>query len=118
MKAIELLTSNFGVSQKYKYSVMKNGEELLAVYWHPLTLAEREIIAQKTEKYGGEDYALTLLIEKAIDSKGQRLFQDGDRAVIRREVDASILQAIQLAMMESGNQKVVEEAKADFKSES
>ena len=47
---------------------------------------------------------------------GKRLFQDGDRAALRREVEASILQEIQLAMLTSGSETKVEEAKADLKS--
>jgi hypothetical protein len=45
-----------------------------------------------------------------------RLFQDGDKASLRREVEANILQEIQLAMIEAGQTKEVKEAKADLKS--
>ena len=41
------------------------------------------------------------MIEKALDKDGKRLFQDGDKASLRREVEASILQEIQLAMITS-----------------
>ena len=56
------------------------------------------------------------MIEKALDENEKRLFQDGDKASLRREVAASILQEIQLAMLEAGADKEVEEAKADLKS--
>ena len=51
-----------------------------------------------------------------MDKDGARLFQDGDRASLRREVEASILQEIQLAMINAGADKEVKEAKADLKS--
>jgi len=51
------------------------------------------------------------------DDKGKRLFADGDKATLRREVEASILQEIQLAMLESGSDKEVEEVEKDLKSE-
>ena len=54
-------------------------------------------------------------ITKALDKEGSRLFQDGDKASLRREVEANILQEIQLAMLESGSDKEVDEAKADMK---
>ena len=56
------------------------------------------------------------MIEKALDKDGARLFQDGDKASLRREVEASILQEIELAMINAGADKEVEEAKADLKS--
>ena len=119
-RAIDVLKSNFGVSQLYKYKVMMGEEVLMTIYWHPLTIAERESI-QKSLPEGevstGHDFALSLMIKKALDVKGNRLFQEGDRASLRREVDSSILNDIQLAMMESGSNLKVEEAKAELKSE-
>ena len=57
-----------------------------------------------------------LMIEKALDKDGGRLFQDGDKASLRREVEANILQEIQLAMINAGIDKEVKEAKAELKS--
>ncbi len=115
-KALELLRNNFGVSQLYQHDVVKNGEILLSVYWHPLTIAERESIQKKTNSDDANDFALALMIQKALDSEGKRLFSDGEKAALRREVEAAVLQEIQLAMLESGTDKEVEEAKADLKS--
>ena len=56
------------------------------------------------------------MIEKSLDKDGARLFQDGDKASLRREVEANILQEIQLAMIEAGQTRGVEEAKAELKS--
>ena len=115
-KALELLRNNFGVSQLYQHDVVKNGEVLLSVYWHPLTIAESESIQKKTNSDDANDFALALMIQKALDSEGKRLFSDGEKAALRREVEAAVLQEIQLAMLESGTDKEVEEAKADLKS--
>ena len=115
-KALELLRNNFGVSQLYQHDVVKNGEILLSVYWHPLTIAERESIQKKTNSDDANDFALALMIQKSLDSEGKRLFSDGEKAALRREVEAAVLQEIQLAMLESGTDKEVEEAKADLKS--
>ena len=115
-RAIDLLKNKFGVSQLYKYDIKDNDEILLTVYWHPLTIAEREAIQKKSNAEDVNDFALQLMIEKALDENEKRLFQDGDKASLRREVAASILQEIQLAMLEAGADKEVEEAKADLKS--
>ncbi len=115
-RAIELLKNSFGVSQLYQHDVVKDGKIIFTVYWHPLTIAERESIQKKSITEDANEFALQLMIEKALDKDGARLFQDGDRASLRREVEASILQEIQLAMIEAGQTKEVEEAKADLKS--
>ena len=116
-RAIELLKNNFGVSQLYQHDVIKNGKIVFSVYWHPLTIAERESITKKSITNDPNDFALALMIEKALDKDGNRIFQDGDKASLRREVEANILQEIQLAMIEAGQTKEVSEAKAELKSE-
>ena len=115
-RAVDLLKNKFGVSQLYKHDVKKDDEIILTIYWHPLTIAEREAIQKKTTSEDPNEFALNLMIEKALDKDGVRLFQDGDKASLRREVEANILQEIQLSMIEAGQTRGVEEAKADLKS--
>ena len=115
-RAIELLKNSFGVSQLYQHDVKKGDKIIFTVYWHPLTIAERESIQKKSMSEDANEFALQLMIEKALDKDGVRLFQDGDKASLRREVEANILQEIQLAMIEAGQTKEVSEAKADLKS--
>ncbi len=118
MRAVELLSNKFGVSQLYRHDVKKEGEVVLSIYWHPLTISERESIQKKSGNTDdASNFALSLMIEKALDEKGKRLFADGDKATLRREIEAAILQEIQLAMLESGSNKEVDEAEADLKSE-
>ena len=115
-RAVDLLKNKFGVSQLYKHDVIKDNEIILSVYWNPLTIAERESIQKKTGTDDTNDYALQMMIEKAKDKDGVKLFQDGDKASLRREIEASILEEIQLAMINAGADKEVKEAKADLKS--
>ena len=115
-RAVELLRNRFGVSQLYQHDVKKDGDIVLSIHWHPLTIAERESIQKKTGSDDAADFALTLMIQKARDSEGKRLVADGDRAALRRDIEASILQEIQLAMLEAGTDKEVDTAKADLKS--
>ena len=116
-RAIELLKNSFGVSQLYQHDVIKDDKVIFSDYWHPLTIAERESITKKSDANDPNDFALALMITKALDKNGDRLFQDGDKASLRREVEANILQEIQLAMIEAGQTKGVKEAKAELKSE-
>ena len=116
-RAVDLLKNRFGVSQLYKHDVKQNDEIILTIYWHPLTIAEREAIQKKTGSADTNEFALNLMIEKALDVDSKRIFQDGDKASLRREVEANVLQEIQLAMIEAGQTRGVKEAKADLKSE-
>ena len=116
MRATELLRNKFGISQLYKHEVKDGDEVVLEVYWHPLTIAERESIQRKSDTDDSGDFALGMMIEKALDADGKRLFQDGEKSQLKNAVDASVLQEIQLAMLTSGAENKVEEAKADLKS--
>ena len=115
-RAVDLLRNKFGISQLYKHDVIKNDEVIFSVYWHPLTIAERESIIKKSGSDDVNDYALQMMIEKALDEDGKRLFVDGDKASLRREIQSSVLEEIQLAMVNAGADKEVKEAKADLKS--
>ena len=115
-RAVELLKNSFGVSQLYQHDVIKDGNIIFSVYWHPLPIAERESITKKSNANDPNDFALALMITKALDKDGNRLFQDGDKASLRREVEANILQEIQLAMIAAGQNREVKEAKAELKS--
>jgi hypothetical protein len=116
MRASELLRNKFGVSQLYKYEVKDGDETVLEIYWHPLTIAEREAIQKKAGSEDANDFALGMMLEKSLDENGKRLFQDGEKAVLKNAVEAAVLQDIQLAMLTSGADNKVEEAKAALKS--
>jgi hypothetical protein len=70
----------------------------------PLSMAERER-AQKMP--GGDDangFALNLLIMKASDETGQRLFAAGEMAILREEVLDADLQQLMLAVIQAPEQ--------------
>ena len=118
MRATELLRNKFGVSQLYKHAVKQGDEVVLEIYWHPLTISEREAIQKKAGSDDAGEFALNLMIEKALDADGKRLFQDGEKSVLKNAVEAAVLQDIQVAMLSSGTDQKVEEAKAELKSKS
>ena len=41
MRAVDLLKNKFGVSQLYKYDLIEDEQVVLTIFWHPLTIAER-----------------------------------------------------------------------------
>lgn len=75
------------------------------LYVTPLTMAERE----HAQKMPGGDNAnglgLNLLITKAMDNAGQRLFQAGEIAELKNEVLDADLQALMLAVIADDQQE-------------
>tara|TARA_R100001509_G_scaffold159678_1_gene126444 strand:+ start:782 stop:1132 length:351 start_codon:yes stop_codon:yes gene_type:complete len=87
-----------------------NGEEF--EFWSaPLTMAERER-AQKAAKTDDVNLlALQLLVAKAVDENGQRLFTPGEIAELKNEVRDQDLQAMMLALVTGEGNVTEEEAK-------
>jgi len=73
------------------------------VYWEPLTLDEQQKLramrdAAKDDETNG---MLRVLISKAEDADGQKLFTIEDRPALRGSCDATIVERIVLAMTRS-----------------
>jgi len=90
-----------------KRTVTLSDGSVLEMYVAPLTMAERER-AQKMP--GGDDangFALNLLVLKAMDDTGKRLFQAGEIAELKNETADADLQQLMLAVIQ--NPEEVEE---------
>jgi len=94
-----------------KRTVTLNDGSVFDFYATPLTMAERER-AQKMP--GGDDangFALNLLVTKAVDDTGKRLFTAGEIAELKNEVLDADLQQMMLAIITNP-----EEVEVDMKS--
>lgn len=84
-----------------KEVILSNGD-VFEFYHYRLVMAERE----RAQKEAGSDdanaFALQLLVLKALDENGQRLFAAGDIAVLKNEVDDGDLQKLMLALLQDG----------------
>tara|TARA_A100001515_G_scaffold143267_1_gene143995 strand:+ start:386 stop:757 length:372 start_codon:yes stop_codon:yes gene_type:complete len=118
-RAIDKLCKAFSVEERSSYTI-KNGEEVvLKLYWKPLTIADRDSInnSLKALNIGAAednlDFAIQMVIRKAEDEAGNRIFSDGDRAKIRNRLPLNIVLDIMSKMQSMDG---VEEAD-DLKSE-
>ncbi len=68
------------------------------MYVTPLTMAERER-AQRLSKDDNTNFPLQLLLAKAIDETGRKLFSAGEIDVLKNEVKDSDLQKLMLAVI-------------------
>ena len=109
-RAIDKLKKAFSINEKSSYPIYKNGELVLKVYWTPLTIADRDSInatlmrANKGQEEGSLDFALQVIINKAEDESGQKLFVEADKASLRREIPLAVLLDLMTKMQELGEE--------------
>ena len=110
LRAIDKLKKAFSVEEMSDYSIYSGDELVLKIYWKPLTIADRDTIystlkaMNKGDEEGSLDFALQVIITKAQDDKGKRLFSDADRVILRREVPMGVLLDIMTKMQELGSE--------------
>ena len=96
-RAIDKLKEAFCVDNVSRYIIKKEGVVILEIYWKPLTIADRDTIYKtlhamnKANETNDLEYALQVLINKAEDKEGNKLFSEADRASLRREIPLTVL---------------------------
>jgi hypothetical protein len=98
-RALDRLKKAANLQPVKKVVTLSDGSEF-EFYCTPLTMAERER-AQKGTNDDANAFAIQLLILKAQDELGNRLFQMGEVAELKREVRDADLQALMLAVISS-----------------
>ena len=117
-RAIDKLKKAFSVDNKSSYEIYKNGQVILKVYWTPLTIADRDTInttlikANRGQEEGSLDFALQVIIGKAEDESGNKLFTEADRASLRREIPLSVLLELMTKMQELGEEATPDAVKS------
>jgi CheY-like chemotaxis protein len=81
-----------------KKEVELSDGSIFEMYVAPLTMAERER-AQRLSKDDNTNFPLQLLLAKAIDETGRKLFSAGEIDVLKNEVKDSDLQKLMLAVI-------------------
>ena len=81
-----------------KKEVELSDGSIFEMYVTPLTMAERER-AQRLSKDDNTNFPLQLLLAKAIDETGRKLFSAGEIDVLKNEVKDSDLQKLMLAVI-------------------
>lgn len=72
----------------------------------PLTMAERERAQKQAKSDDANAFALQLLIAKALDENGTKLFSAGEIDVLKNEVKDKDLQALMLAILTDDAEQV------------
>jgi len=111
MRAIDRLRKAANFEPIKQEIVLDNGDEF-TFYVTPLTAAEREKAQKDAKSDNANDFAMQLLIAKAQDENGERLFKAGDIPVLKRDILDQDLQKLILAVLRPDS----EDAEADMKS--
>jgi len=78
------------------------------MYVSPLTMAERERAQKQAKSDDASAFALQLLINKANDENGKKLFSAGEVDVLKNEVKDKDLQSLMLAILDDGEEEPID----------
>ena len=96
--ALERLKKSVSMKPQRKAVDLPDGSEF--EYWMtPLTLAERSRAQKQAKSDDATDFALQLLVAKATDENGGRLFNAGDLAELRNALPAHVVEALMLQLL-------------------
>ena len=84
-----------------KKEVTLSDGSIFEMYVTPLTMSERERAQKQAKSDDANAFALQLLIAKAQDADGRKLFNAGEIDVLKNEVKDADLQNLMLAVINS-----------------
>ena len=98
LRAIDRLRKAANLEPVKKEVELSDGT-VFEMYVTPLTMAERERAQRNAKSDDANAFALQLLLAKAQDANGQKLFNAGEIDVLKNEVKDKDLQALMLGVL-------------------
>ena len=118
-RAIDKLKKAFSVEERSSYSIFKGEELILKIFWSPLTIADRDTInstliaMNKGQEEGSLDFALQVIVTKAEDESGAKMFTAGDLPALRREIPMAVLIDLMTKMQSMGEEESPDAVKSE-----
>lgn len=78
----------------------ENGKPSI-IYWQPITLAEKKKLFNKTENLNDAGLLADVVVMKALDKDGNKLFSLEDKLALNHKVDSDVLSKIAVAMVQT-----------------
>ena len=100
LSALDRLRKAANLEPRKKEVELTDGS-VFEMYVTPLTMAERERAQKQARRDDANAFALQLLIAKAEDADGRKLFNAGEIDVLKNEVKDADLQSLMLAVINS-----------------
>ena len=107
LSALDRLRQAANLEPKKKEVVLSDGS-IFEMYVSPLTMAERERAQRQAKSDDANAFALQLLLSKAQDENGRKLFNVGEIDVLKNEVKDKDLQSLMLAVINSEEEEVID----------
>ena len=110
-RAIDKLKQAFNVEERNSYAIFKGKELILKIFWSPLTIADRDTInstliaMNKGKEEGNLDFALQVIVTKAEDESGTKMFTAADLPSLRREIPLAVLLDLMTKMQSMGEEE-------------
>ena len=118
-RAIDKLKEAFSVQERSSYSMFKGEKLILKIFWSPLTIADRDTInstliaMNKGQDEGSLDFALQVIVTKAEDESGAKMFTAGDLPALRREIPMAVLIDLMTKMQSMGEEESPDAVKSE-----
>ena len=96
--ALDRLKKSVSMASTRRAVELPDGSEF-EFFMTPLTLAERSRAQKQAKSDDATDFALQLLVAKATDENGQKMFSAGEVAELRNELPASVVEALMLQLL-------------------
>lgn len=98
MNALEQLKAACSMAVQKKEVELPDGSEF--EFWMtPLTIAERQRAQKQSKTEDPIDFAVQVLISKAVDRNGQPMFPAGNAAEIRNNLPASVIDKLIMVLL-------------------
>ena len=105
VRAIDRLRKAANLEPTKKEVELSDGS-IFEMWVSPLTMAERERAQKQAKSDDANAFALQLLIQKACDENGTKLFAAGEIDVLKNEVKDKDLQALMLAILTENTEPI------------
>jgi len=105
MRAIDRLRKAANLEATKKEVTLSDGT-LFEMWVAPLTLAEKERAQRMAKSDDANEFALRLLLTKAQNENGEKLFQVGEIDILKNEVRDSDLQKLMLTILKEEEEPI------------
>ena len=105
--ALDRLKKSVSMASTRRAVELPDGTEF-EFFMTPLTLAERGRAQKQAKSDDATDFALQLLVAKATDENGMKMFSAGEVAELRNELPASVVEALMLQLLQEPEAEEVE----------